>query len=75
MLDLRRFRGTFVAVTGDDPFPGRKEVLEWMEQGSLKIKLDGDGPLPFTADGVRQAFIKVGSHHAHGKVVVTIAEM
>mmetsp|Transcript_1527 Transcript_1527/g.3254 ORF Transcript_1527/g.3254 Transcript_1527/m.3254 type:complete len:356 (-) Transcript_1527:76-1143(-) len=53
---------------------GRNEVLEWMEQGSLKIKLDGDGPLPFTADGVRKAFIRVGSHHAHGKVVVRIAE-
>jgi alcohol dehydrogenase len=57
-----------------DEVKARKKVLEWMEQGTLKIKLDGDCSLPFTAEGVRQAFIKVGSHHAHGKVVVTIAK-
>jgi NADPH:quinone reductase-like Zn-dependent oxidoreductase len=51
----------------------RKVVLEWMEKGSLTIKLDAD-PLPFTVEGIRQAFIKIGSHHAHGKVVVKIAE-
>ncbi len=56
-----------------DEVKTRKKVLEWMAQGTLKIKLDGDCSLPFTAEGVRQAFIKVGSHHAHGKVVVTIA--
>lgn len=57
-----------------DEVKGRKQVLEWMEQGTLKIKLHGDCPLPFTAEGVRQAFINVGSHHAHGKVVVKIVE-
>jgi NADPH:quinone reductase-like Zn-dependent oxidoreductase len=57
-----------------DEVKARKKVLEWMAQGTLKIKLDGDGSLPFTAEGVRQAFIKIGSHHAHGKVVVTIAK-
>jgi len=56
-----------------DEVKARKKVLEWMEQGTLKIKFDGNSSLPFTAEGVRQAFIKVGSHHAHGKVVVTIA--
>mmetsp|Transcript_6746 Transcript_6746/g.11803 ORF Transcript_6746/g.11803 Transcript_6746/m.11803 type:complete len:366 (-) Transcript_6746:99-1196(-) len=53
---------------------GRKEVLGWMQAGSLKIKLDADSPLPFTSEGVRKAFLKVGSGHAHGKVVVQIAE-
>ena len=51
----------------------RKAVLDWMEKGSLTIKFDTD-PLPFTVAGIRQAFIKVGSHHAHGKVVVNIAD-
>lgn len=64
----------YVLLVPYDEAKGRKEVLEWMEQGSLKIKLDGDDPLPFTAEGVRQAFVKVGSHHAHGKVVVKVAE-
>lgn len=45
----------------------------WMKEGTLNIKLDGE-PLPFTADGVREAFVKVGGHHAHGKVCVQIAE-
>jgi len=53
---------------------GRKEVLGWIEDGSLTIKLDEDSPLPFTAKGVSQAFMKVASGHAHGKVVVKIAE-
>lgn len=57
-----------------DEMSGRKEVLEWMKEGTLKIKLDGDKPLPFTADGVREAFVKIGGHHAHGKVCVRISE-
>mmetsp|Transcript_8240 Transcript_8240/g.17889 ORF Transcript_8240/g.17889 Transcript_8240/m.17889 type:complete len:364 (+) Transcript_8240:117-1208(+) len=53
---------------------GRKQVLEWMQQGSLKIRLDKGSPFPFTAEGVGNAFRKVGSGHAHGKVVVQIAK-
>ncbi|KAL3827240.1 hypothetical protein ACHAXA_004715 [Cyclostephanos tholiformis] len=52
---------------------GRKTVLGWMGEGSLTINLDSD-PLPFTVAGIREAFIKVSSHHAHGKVVVKVAE-
>ncbi|KAL3779822.1 hypothetical protein ACHAW5_002007 [Stephanodiscus triporus] len=63
----------YVPLWPHDLAKSRKEVLEWMEQGTLTIKLDGD-PLPFTMAGVRQAFITVSSHHAHGKVVVKIAE-
>lgn len=51
---------------------GRKDVLEFLQDGSLKIVLDGEGPLPFTHEGVCQAFQKVASGHAHGKVVVSI---
>mmetsp|Transcript_1836 Transcript_1836/g.2817 ORF Transcript_1836/g.2817 Transcript_1836/m.2817 type:complete len:357 (-) Transcript_1836:100-1170(-) len=64
----------YVLLVPHDEDQGRKEVLEWMEKGSLTIKLDEDSPLPFTAEGVCQAFIKVRSGHAHGKVVVRIAE-
>jgi NADPH:quinone reductase-like Zn-dependent oxidoreductase len=63
----------YVPLYPYDLAKSRKEVLEWMGQGTLTIKLDGD-PLPFTVAGAREAFIKVGSHHAHGKVVVKIAE-
>jgi len=63
----------YVMLMPYDGVNGRKEVLEWMKEGTLKIKLDGE-PLPFTANGVREAFVKVGGHHAHGKVCVKIAE-
>jgi len=63
----------YVMLMPYDEVSGRKQVLEWMKEGTLKIKLDGE-PLPFTADGVREAFVKVGGHHAHGKVCVKIAE-
>eukprot|EP00546_Thalassionema_frauenfeldii_P010228 CAMPEP_0178926844 /NCGR_PEP_ID=MMETSP0786-20121207/18789_1 /TAXON_ID=186022 /ORGANISM="Thalassionema frauenfeldii, Strain CCMP 1798" /LENGTH=368 /DNA_ID=CAMNT_0020602073 /DNA_START=403 /DNA_END=1509 /DNA_ORIENTATION=+ len=52
---------------------GRTEVLEWIDNGSLTIPLDQDSPLPFTTQGVSKAFRKVASGHAHGKVVVKIA--
>ena len=53
-------------------FPqGRKQVLDWMKEGTLEVPIDGS-PLPFTAEGVREAFVKLGSGHAHGKVVVSM---
>jgi len=64
----------YVLVVPHGETLGRKEVLDWMQEGSLTIKIDGNSPLPFTAEGVCQAFSKVGSGHAHGKVVVKIAE-
>lgn len=64
----------YVALMPYDELKGRKDVLEWMKEGTLKIKLDGDNPLPFTADGVREAFVKIGGHHAHGKVCVRVSE-
>ena len=35
---------------------GRKQVLELMEQGKLKIPLDSSCPLPFTVQGVEKHF-------------------
>jgi len=64
----------YILLFPHDEVEGRKKVLEWMTEGSLKIKLDEDSPLPFTSEGVRKAFLKVGSGHAHGKVVVQIAK-
>jgi NADPH:quinone reductase-like Zn-dependent oxidoreductase len=52
---------------------GRKEVLDWMSNQSLDVVLDKKSPLPFTEEGVREAFRTVASGHAHGKVVVSIA--
>eukprot|EP00581_Thalassiosira_minuscula_P010327 CAMPEP_0183702530 /NCGR_PEP_ID=MMETSP0737-20130205/597_1 /TAXON_ID=385413 /ORGANISM="Thalassiosira miniscula, Strain CCMP1093" /LENGTH=352 /DNA_ID=CAMNT_0025929147 /DNA_START=90 /DNA_END=1148 /DNA_ORIENTATION=+ len=64
----------YVLLMPYDEAKGRKQVLGWMQEGSLKIQLDDESPLPFTAEGVRSAFLKVGSGHAHGKVVVQIAK-
>ena len=52
-------------------FPqGRKQVLTWMEEGTLSIPLDNK--YEFSAESVRAAFTKVASGHAHGKVVVSM---
>lgn len=63
----------YVMIMPYDIPESRKQVIDWMQEGTLKIPLDGS-PLPFTAEGVRQAFAKVGSGHAHGKVVVSMAK-
>jgi NADPH:quinone reductase-like Zn-dependent oxidoreductase len=62
----------YVMIMPYDYPEGREAVLEWMENGTLKMPLDESSPLPFTADGVRQAFQTVASGHAHGKVVVSM---
>jgi len=51
-----------------------KEVLKLIEDGKLKILLDPSSPLPFTKEGVQEAFRIQGSGHAHGKVLVKISE-
>lgn len=63
----------YVLLFPYDENNGRKDALAWMQQGSLTIRLDEDSPQPFTAKGVRQAFAKVASGHAHGKVVIEIS--
>jgi alcohol dehydrogenase len=66
-------RGTFAKYVMLMPYDlpkGRAQVLEWMESGDLVIRMEKE--YPFTAKGVRDAFSKVGSGHAHGKVVVSM---
>ena len=52
----------------------RKQVLDMMENNTLKIPLEAKSPYPFTKDGVCAAFKCVASGHAHGKVVITMSE-
>merc|ERR1712226_1607615 len=67
----RRLPNYVMLLPHSVPYEGRKEVLEWIENGSLTIPIDET--FPFTTQGVSQAFQKVASGHAHGKVVVKIA--
>ena len=52
---------------------GRKQVLDMINDGGLTIPLDSKtSSLRFTENDVRKAFAIVASHHAHGKVVVSM---
>jgi NADPH:quinone reductase-like Zn-dependent oxidoreductase len=55
----------YILVMPSDMQTGRKQVLDWMQEGTLTIPLDKESPLPFTADGVRDAFSKVASCCIH----------
>ena len=48
--------------------------MELAEAGQLRAVVDPEGPFPFTTQGVRDAFRKQQSRHAHGKVVISVAE-
>lgn len=50
------------------------ELFALIEAGTVKVVLDGGGPRAFTTEEVRAAFKLQESGHAHGKVVVQIAE-
>ena len=50
------------------------ELFALIEAGNVKVVLDGGSPRAFTTDEVRAAFKLQESGHAHGKVVVQIAE-
>jgi len=50
-----------------------EEVCELVAAGSVKVIIDPESPYAFSTQGVRAAFHKQQGHHAHGKVVVTIA--
>jgi NADPH:quinone reductase-like Zn-dependent oxidoreductase len=41
---------------------------------SQKLKPVMEGPFPFTTEGVRSAFRLQESRHAHGKVVIHVAD-
>lgn len=51
-----------------------KGLLQDVVDGKLKPQVDPASPFPFTIDGVLRAFELQKSKHAHGKVVVTIAD-
>lgn len=51
-----------------------RELLEDVVEGRLEPVLDPASPLDFTVEGVRRAFAIQKSLHAHGKVVVKIAD-
>ena len=76
-LVTRLFPGRYPKYTGLMPYnvpEGRAEVLGWMANGQLEVALDPTCPLPFTEEGLREAFRVVASGHAHGKVVVTMMD-
>lgn len=50
------------------------ELFALIEAGTVKVVLDGGRPRAFTTEEVRAAFKLQESGHAHGKVVVQIAE-
>jgi len=51
-----------------------KGLLNDVVEGRLKPILDLQSPFPFNEDGVRRAFDLQKSKHAHGKVVIQIAD-
>ena len=64
----------YVMVVSSTEASWLEKVLGLLAEGKLKIVLDPASPLPFTAAGVKRALEIQASHHAHGKVVVKIAE-
>jgi 2-methylene-furan-3-one reductase len=51
-----------------------QQVLARVASGEWRVALDPASPLPFTQQGVAQALAIQASHHAHGKVVVKVAD-
>mmetsp|Transcript_14889 Transcript_14889/g.27082 ORF Transcript_14889/g.27082 Transcript_14889/m.27082 type:complete len:375 (+) Transcript_14889:58-1182(+) len=51
-----------------------KELLQDVAEGRLEPILDSASPFDFTEEGVRKAMHLQKSRHAHGKVVIKIAE-
>ena len=49
-------------------------ALADVASGNITIPLDPAGPFPFTEDGVAGALALCASNHAHGKVVIRLAE-
>lgn len=50
-----------------------REVAAWAAQGRLRILLDGGATRPFTAAGCAEAFERLRSRRAQGKVVVQVS--
>lgn len=62
-------------VLGVDPEGGKiARVAQLAAEGAFRPVLEPACPLPFTQEGVRRAFDLQKSNHAHGKVVVHVAD-
>lgn len=64
----------YITLLPYDEIIGLEKVLKLIEDGELEIVLDGSSPHEFTKEGVQEAFKIQGKGHAHGKVVVKIAD-
>lgn len=66
-----RYRFVLGLAAGD----GRlARVVQLAADGAFRPVLEPECPLPFTEEGVRRAFDLQKSNHAHGKVVVHVAD-
>jgi len=48
------------------------ELVNLADEGRLKVVLDPDSPLAFTAEDAKRGLLLMEKHKAHGKVVVEI---
>ena len=62
---------TFCMAIRNDRTPATK-MMEYAAAGQLTAVVEG--PFPFTTERVRQAFALQESRHAHGKVVIRVAD-
>jgi NADPH:quinone reductase-like Zn-dependent oxidoreductase len=51
-----------------------RELFQDIDRGRIRVILDPSSPFPFTEEGVRHAMALQKSTHAHGKVVIKIAD-
>lgn len=69
------FRPNWYAPDGLELKPGDlRELFQDVEQGRIRVILDPSCPFPFTEEGARSAMALQKSTHAHGKVVIHIAD-
>jgi NADPH:quinone reductase-like Zn-dependent oxidoreductase len=51
-----------------------RELFQDVKQGRIRVILDPSCPFRFTEEGVRSTMALQKSRHAHGKVVINIAD-
>jgi hypothetical protein len=51
-----------------------RELLTLASESKIVPCIDTPGPFAFDTEGVRDAFRLQGSHHAKGKVVITVSK-
>ena len=55
-----------------DTMLAKKQVLEMIQTKKITIPFESKTPYPFTKQGICDAYQKVASGHAHGKVVISM---